>query len=38
VYLAAMVVLIATMRDGATAARVQKLSNLFGVSRRTVAG
>jgi hypothetical protein len=37
VYLAAMVVLIATMRDGATAARVQKLSNLFGVSRRTVA-
>ena len=37
VYLAAMVVLISTMRDGATAARVQKLSNLFGVSRRTVA-
>lgn len=37
VYLAAMVVLIATMRDGATAARVQKLSKLFGVSRHTVS-
>jgi hypothetical protein len=36
-YLAAMVVLIATMRHGATAVRVQKLSEMFGVSRRTIA-
>lgn len=36
-YLAAMVVLIATMQHGATAVRVQKLSEMFGVSRRTVA-
>jgi len=36
-YLAAMVVLIATMQHGATAVRVQKLSEMFSVSRRTVA-
>ena len=37
VYLAAMVVLIAIMREGATAARMRQLSALVGVSRRTVA-
>lgn len=36
-YLAAMVVLIAAMQHGATAVRVQRLSAMFGVSRRTVA-
>jgi hypothetical protein len=36
VYLAAMVVLIAIMREGATAARMRQLSTLVGVSRRTV--
>jgi hypothetical protein len=36
VYLATMVVLIAIMREGATAARMQRLSGLLGVSRRTV--
>src|SRR5215469_6950990 len=36
-YLAAMVVLIAAMQHGATAVRVQRLSGMFGVSRRTVA-
>jgi hypothetical protein len=36
VYLAAMVVLIAIMREGATAARMRQLSALVGVSRRTV--
>ena len=37
VYLATMVVLISAMRDGATAPRVARLSELFGVSRRTLA-
>jgi hypothetical protein len=36
VYLAAMVVLIAIMREGATAARMRHLSTLVGVNRRTV--
>jgi hypothetical protein len=36
VYLAAMVVLIAIMRQGATAARMRHLSGLAGVDRRTV--
>jgi hypothetical protein len=36
VYLAAMVVLIAIMREGATAARMRQLSELVGVNRRTV--
>jgi hypothetical protein len=36
VYLAAMVVLIAIMREGATAARMRQLSELIGVDRRTV--
>jgi hypothetical protein len=36
VYLAAMVVLVAAMQHGATAVRVQRLSEMFGVSRRTV--
>jgi hypothetical protein len=36
VYLAAMVVLIAIMREGVTAARMRQLSALVGVSRRTV--
>jgi hypothetical protein len=36
VYLAAMVVLIAIMRERATAARMRQLSALVGVSRRTV--
>jgi hypothetical protein len=36
-YLAAMVVLVATMQHGATSVRVQRLSEMFGVSRRTVA-
>lgn len=36
VYLAAMVVLIAIMRQGATAARMRELSKLAGVDRRTV--
>jgi hypothetical protein len=36
VYLAAMVVLIAIMREGATAARMLQLSALVGVNRRTV--
>ncbi len=36
VYLAAMVVLIAIMREGATAARMRQLSALVGVNRRTV--
>ena len=36
VYLAAMVVLIAIMREGATAARMRQLSGLVGVDRRTV--
>jgi hypothetical protein len=36
VYLAAMVVLIAIMREGATAARMRQLSRLVGVNRRTV--
>lgn len=35
-YLGAMVVLIAAMQHGATAMRVAKLSEMFGVSRRTV--
>ena len=37
VYLATMVVLISAMRHGATAPRVARLSQLIGVSRRTVA-
>lgn len=37
VYFAALVVLISAMQHGATAARVQRLSKLVGVSRRTVA-
>jgi len=37
VYLATMVVLIWAMRHGATAPRVARLSQLIGVSRRTVA-
>jgi hypothetical protein len=37
VYLASMVVLISVMRHGATAPRVARLSQLIGVSRRTVA-
>ena len=36
VYLAAIVVLIAIMREGATAARMRQLSELIGVNRRTV--
>ena len=36
VYLAAMVMLIAIMRQGATAARMRQLSGLAGVDRRTV--
>ncbi len=36
VYLAAMVVLIAIMRQGATAAWMRQLSGLAGVGRRTV--
>jgi hypothetical protein len=36
VYVASMVVVISAMRDGATAA-LQKLSQLVGVSRRTIA-
>jgi hypothetical protein len=36
VYLAAMVVLIAIMREGATAVRMRRLSELAGVDRRTV--
>jgi hypothetical protein len=36
-YLATMVVLISVMRHGATAPRVARLSQLIGVSRRTVA-
>ena len=37
VYLGAVVVLVETMRQGATAARVRQLSALLGVSRRTLA-
>jgi hypothetical protein len=37
VYLGALVVLIETMRQGATEARVQHLTELVGVSRRTLA-
>jgi len=36
VYLAAMVVLIAIIREGETAARMRHLSALVGVNRRTV--
>jgi hypothetical protein len=36
VYLGAAVVVISAMRHGATAARVRKLRDLFGVSRRTI--
>jgi hypothetical protein len=36
VYLATMVVLIAIMREGATAARMRQLYELLGVNRRTV--
>jgi len=36
VYLAATVVLIAIMREGATAGRIRRLSGLVGVDRRTV--
>jgi hypothetical protein len=36
-YLGAMVVLVAAMQHGATAMRIAKLSQMFGVSRRTVA-
>jgi hypothetical protein len=36
VYLATMVVLIAVMREGATAARMRRLSGLLGVNRRTI--
>jgi hypothetical protein len=36
VYLAAAVVLIAIMREGATAGRMRRLSGLIGVGRRTV--
>jgi len=36
VYFATMVVLIAIMREGATAARMRRLSGLLGVNRRTV--
>ncbi len=36
VYLGAVVVVVSAMRHGATAARVRKLRELFGVSRRTI--
>ena len=36
VYLAPVVVVVSAMRHGATAARMRKLRDLFGVSRRTV--
>src|SRR6266700_2445344 len=36
VYLATIVVLIAIMREGATAARMRQLYELLGVNRRTV--
>jgi len=36
VYVAAIVVLIAIMREGATAARMRQLSELIGVNRRTI--
>jgi hypothetical protein len=36
VYLAAMVVLIAIMREGATVARMRQLCTLVGVDRRTI--
>ena len=36
VYVAAMVVLIAIMREGATPTRMRRLSELVGVNRRTV--
>ena len=38
VYLAAIVVLIAIMREGATAARMRQLSGLVGVDARSSAG
>jgi hypothetical protein len=37
VYVATMVVLISAMLHGATPPRVERLSHLFGVSRRTIA-
>jgi hypothetical protein len=37
VYLAAVVVLVAAMRQGPTARRVRELSKLFGADRRTIA-
>ena len=37
VYLGAIVVLVTTMLHGATTRRVQCLSQLFGISRRTIA-
>ena len=37
VYLGAMVVLVSALLHGATAARVRRLSELFGVSRRTIS-
>ena len=36
VYLAPVVVVVSAMRHGVTAARMRKLRDLFGVSRRTV--
>ncbi len=36
-YLGAVVVLVETMRQGPTAARVRQLTELVGVSRRTLA-
>jgi hypothetical protein len=37
VYLAAVVVLVATMRHGPSPRRVRELTELFGVDRRTIA-
>jgi hypothetical protein len=37
VYLGAMVVLVSAMRHGATPPRAERLRELFGVSRRTLA-
>jgi hypothetical protein len=37
VYLAAVVVLVAAMRQGPSPRRVRELSQLFGVDRRTIA-
>jgi hypothetical protein len=37
VYLAAVIILVAAMRHGATPRRVRELSTLFGADRRTIA-